>query len=318
MVTTGPGGTQWRGPAVAAGATATASVPASARAGFEITTLVKSGTEHVGPGEWTYSADLKVRHRNERGAGESTRTLTLTASWRAAGYALGRLLVASGQGLGYLKGDIAEIVVCLGVVEDGRRQAVEEYLARRYFAKERSNFRYTGHYYHTKSGLHLAPYRAYDAKHGVWLSEDPIQEEGGINLYGYVHNNPLMWIDPLGLADMPSYMEGITDPVKAKAAAEANAKTPQAAKDALRQWEKTTCRRSSSISKNFGMKPKGFKPGGARMGMMGIADELVPHIWNWAVHGEMPPLVDWLSGNKAKREERNMFLSMPHSTCPRA
>jgi hypothetical protein len=62
----------------------------------------------------------------------------MTASWRAAGYALGRLLVASGQGSGYLKGGIAEIVVCLGVVEEGRRQAVEEYLARRYFPKERS------------------------------------------------------------------------------------------------------------------------------------------------------------------------------------
>ena len=66
----GPGGTQWRGPAVAAGAGASVSVPASAHAGFEITTLVKSGTEHVGPGEWTYSADLKVRHRNERGVWE--------------------------------------------------------------------------------------------------------------------------------------------------------------------------------------------------------------------------------------------------------
>jgi RHS repeat-associated protein len=136
--------------------------------------------------------------------GESTRALTLTASWRAAGYALGRLLVASGQGSGYLKGDIAEIVVCLGVVEAGRRQAVEEYLARRYFAKERSNFRYTGHYYHGKSGLHLAPYRAYDAKHGVWLSEDPLENAElieGPNLYAYVGNRPFSSIDPLGLND---------------------------------------------------------------------------------------------------------------------
>jgi len=33
-----------------------------------------------------------------------------------------------------------------------------------------------------------------------WLSRDPIEEEGGINLYGYVGNNPINAVDPLGLA----------------------------------------------------------------------------------------------------------------------
>lgn len=32
-----------------------------------------------------------------------------------------------------------------------------------------------------------------------WLSRDPIGERGGINLYGYVYNNPVKWVDPLGL-----------------------------------------------------------------------------------------------------------------------
>lgn len=62
-----------------------------------------------------------------------------------------------------------------------------------------ADFRYTGHWYHEPSGLHLALYRAYDAETGVWISEDPIQEEGGINLYGYVFNSPTTAIDPLGL-----------------------------------------------------------------------------------------------------------------------
>jgi RHS repeat-associated protein len=57
---------------------------------------------------------------------------------------------------------------------------------------------FTGHYQHAASGLVLAPYRAYDAELGRWLSEDPIGEEGGVNLYGYGPNNPLGGVDPFG------------------------------------------------------------------------------------------------------------------------
>jgi uncharacterized protein RhaS with RHS repeats len=34
-----------------------------------------------------------------------------------------------------------------------------------------------------------------------WLSRDPLGERGGINLYGYVRNNPVVWFDPFGLCD---------------------------------------------------------------------------------------------------------------------
>ncbi len=42
------------------------------------------------------------------------------------------------------------------------------------------------------------------AHYGVvkWLSEDPIGEQGGINLYGYVGNGPIGAVDPLGLRDI--------------------------------------------------------------------------------------------------------------------
>ena len=52
--------------------------------------------------------------------------------------------------------------------------------------------------WHATSGLHLAPFRAYDARLGRWLSRDPIGEEGGINLYGYVGDNPINSVDLLG------------------------------------------------------------------------------------------------------------------------
>ena len=35
-----------------------------------------------------------------------------------------------------------------------------------------------------------------------WISRDPLGEEGGLNLYGYVLNNPVKFIDPLGLDNM--------------------------------------------------------------------------------------------------------------------
>ena len=33
-----------------------------------------------------------------------------------------------------------------------------------------------------------------------WLSRDPIAENGGLNLYAYVGNDPINWVDPLGLS----------------------------------------------------------------------------------------------------------------------
>lgn len=66
-----------------------------------------------------------------------------------------------------------------------------------------ADFGYTGHYVHKPSGLHLALYRAYDADLGRWLNRDPIGEAGGINLYGYVGNDPVNKIDPFGLEQWP-------------------------------------------------------------------------------------------------------------------
>ncbi len=38
----------------------------------------------------------------------------------------------------------------------------------------------------------------YDPSSQRWLNRDAIEEKGGINLYGYVGNSPLNWIDPFG------------------------------------------------------------------------------------------------------------------------
>ena len=43
-------------------------------------------------------------------------------------------------------------------------------------------------------------YRYYDTITGCWPSRDPIEEKGGINLYGFVGNQAIRRIDVLGLA----------------------------------------------------------------------------------------------------------------------
>ena len=65
---------------------------------------------------------------------------------------------------------------------------------------QKPEFGYAGMHYHAPSGLYLTLYRAYDPRDGRWLSRDPIEETGGINLYGYVQGNPLSYTDPDGLA----------------------------------------------------------------------------------------------------------------------
>lgn len=49
------------------------------------------------------------------------------------------------------------------------------------------------------SGLILCTHRYYDPQQGRFVTRDPIGYAGGINLYGYVRNNPGNESDPLGL-----------------------------------------------------------------------------------------------------------------------
>ena len=63
----------------------------------------------------------------------------------------------------------------------------------------RADYRYAGLFHYTQSGLYLTHYRVYDPLTARWLSRDPIGEAGGVNLYGYVFQNPINFYDPLGL-----------------------------------------------------------------------------------------------------------------------
>ena len=53
------------------------------------------------------------------------------------------------------------------------------------------------------NGLYYYGYRYYDPQHGRWISRDPIEENGGVNLYGFLSNSPIMLFDKNGLSFLP-------------------------------------------------------------------------------------------------------------------
>jgi RHS repeat-associated protein len=61
-----------------------------------------------------------------------------------------------------------------------------------------ADFGFDGYFAGTQSGLDLAWMRVYEPDLGKWLNRDPIGQRGGLNLYGFVGNNPLRWIDVWG------------------------------------------------------------------------------------------------------------------------
>jgi RHS repeat-associated protein len=50
-----------------------------------------------------------------------------------------------------------------------------------------------------ESGLYYYGYRYYDAVSGRWLGKDPVSENGGLNTYALIRNNPIIYWDYLGL-----------------------------------------------------------------------------------------------------------------------
>jgi RHS repeat-associated protein len=70
-----------------------------------------------------------------------------------------------------------------------------------------SDYGYAGLFHEPVSNLDLATYRAYDPPRARWLNRDPIGEQGGLNLYAYVLNDPTGTVDRLGFCGEGSFFD---------------------------------------------------------------------------------------------------------------
>jgi RHS repeat-associated protein len=65
-------------------------------------------------------------------------------------------------------------------------------------------YRFSTKYTNIETGLYYYGYRYYEPELGRWLNPDPIEEEGGMNVYGFVGNEPLGHLDILGNISVPT------------------------------------------------------------------------------------------------------------------
>ena len=68
--------------------------------------------------------------------------------------------------------------------------------------------RFSTKYFDAETGLYYYGYRFYSPSLARWLNRDPIEEDGGVNLYGFCGNNPFSCIDVLGRASISDYVLG--------------------------------------------------------------------------------------------------------------
>ena len=61
-------------------------------------------------------------------------------------------------------------------------------------------FQFSTKRYDARIGMIQYEYRNYLPSIGRWTTRDPLGEAGGLNLYAFVSNNPVNWVDPWGLA----------------------------------------------------------------------------------------------------------------------
>jgi RHS repeat-associated protein len=64
------------------------------------------------------------------------------------------------------------------------------------------NLGFHSKYYDQESGLNYFYHRYYNPFNGSFINEDPIGLSGGLNMYGFISNDPMNFLDPFGLKSL--------------------------------------------------------------------------------------------------------------------
>lgn len=151
-------------------------------------------------------------------ASTSTLTLNSTYTWgldlsgstQGAGGVGGLLAVTTGGSTYFpaydANGNISQYINASGGIEARfDYDAFGQIVASAGSNLNRFAYRFSTKFYE-ETGLYYYGYRYYNPGTGRWLSRDPIEEQGGVNLYGMVGNDPSNRWDYLGLV-----FEGMND-----------------------------------------------------------------------------------------------------------
>jgi len=92
--------------------------------------------------------------------------------------------------------------ICVLLDKQGDQASTYRYDAFGEFSHQgavKSPWLFSGQRYDDTTELYHFAKREYDSSTGRWLTPDPLGFADGPNLYAYVHNNPMIYVDPYGL-----------------------------------------------------------------------------------------------------------------------